>query len=263
MLLAGLYSDDCSPVLRWLKDAQPEVCAQCVLESGAAIADRETLFRELHDAWLPRLTDVEREPRPEARAAIGRALGRLGLDDRKGVGLDANGLPDIDWVTIPAGDFVYQDGERRRLDGFRIARYPVTNAQFRAFLDADDGYRDHRWWRGLTEPDRDPKQPSWDIANDPRETVSWFEAMAFCAWLSHRTGLAIRLPAELEWERAAPTVGCIPGVASTSQAGPISRKQGMISVNTRCSGPAPSASIRRAPLRTVCWTSRAIFGNGV
>ena len=238
MLLAGLYSDDCSPVLRWLKDAQPEVCAQCVLESGAAIADRETLFRELHDAWLPRLTDVEREPRPEARAAIGRALGRLGLDDRKGVGLDANGLPDIDWVTIPAGDFVYQDGERRRLDGFRIARYPVTNAQFRAFLDADDGYRDHRWWRGLTEPDRDPKQPSWDIANDPRETVSWFEAMAFCAWLSHRTGLAIRLPAELEWERAAPTVGCIPGVASTSQAGPISRKQGMISVNTRCSGTA-------------------------
>lgn len=203
VLLAGLYSDDCAPVLRWLEDAQPEVCAQCVLESGAAIADREALFRELHDAWLPRLTDVDREPLPEARAAIGRALGRLGLDDRRGVGLDANGLPEIDWATIPGGEFIYQDGERRRLDGFRIARYPVTNAQFRAFLEADDGYRDERWWRGLTEPFRHPEQPRWDIANNPRETVSWSEAMALCAWLSHKTGLAVRLPTEWEWERAA------------------------------------------------------------
>jgi len=203
VLLAGLYSEDCTPVLRWLKDAQPEVAAQCVLESGAEIDDREALFRELHDAWLPRLTDVEQEPQPEARAAIGRALGRLGLDDRKGVDLDANGLPDIDWVTVPGGEFIYQDGERRRTESFRIARYPVTNAQFRAFLEADDGYRDERWWRDLAHPARSPRQPWWDIPNHPREMVSWFEAMGFCAWLSDKTGLEVRLPTEWEWERAA------------------------------------------------------------
>jgi hypothetical protein len=46
VLLAGLYSEDCAPVARWLRDAQPEVAAQCVLESGAEIDDRHALFRE-------------------------------------------------------------------------------------------------------------------------------------------------------------------------------------------------------------------------
>jgi hypothetical protein len=203
VLLAGLRTDDCTPVIRWLRDAQPEVAAQCILESGAALLDRAALYRELHDAWLPRLTDIEREPAPEARAAIGRALGRLGLDDRKGVGLNPEGLPDIDWVEIPGGEFIYQEGERRTGETFRIARDPVTHAQFQAFLDAEDGYANDRWWVGLDVPDRNPAQAGWPISNHPRETVSWFEAMAFCAWLSHRLGKEIRLPTEWEWERAA------------------------------------------------------------
>jgi formylglycine-generating enzyme required for sulfatase activity len=33
--------------------------------------------------------------------------------------------------------------------------------------------------------------------------VSWYEAVAFCAWLSAKTGEAIRLPTEQEWQRAA------------------------------------------------------------
>ncbi|MEJ2389456.1 MAG: SUMF1/EgtB/PvdO family nonheme iron enzyme, partial [Chromatiaceae bacterium] len=203
VLLAGLHSDDCTPVIRWLRDAQPEVAAQCIRESGAMLADRDALYGELHEAWLPRLTDIEQEPAPEARAAVGRALGRLGLDDRKGVGLTPDGLPDIDWVEIPGGEFVYQDGERRTCEAFRIGRYPITHAQFQAFLDAQDGYSNDRWWAGFEDPDRTPEEASWPIANHPRETVGWFEATAFCAWLSHRLGLHIRLPTEWEWERAA------------------------------------------------------------
>ena len=34
VLLAGLYNDDCTPVVDWLKDAQPEVAARCIAESG-------------------------------------------------------------------------------------------------------------------------------------------------------------------------------------------------------------------------------------
>ncbi|WP_156427941.1 SUMF1/EgtB/PvdO family nonheme iron enzyme, partial [Thiohalocapsa sp. ML1] len=216
VLLAGLYSDDCWPVLDWLKDAQPEVAARCILESGAALPqtsgqpdrpdDPLVLLRE---RWLPRLTDIEHDPVPEARAAIGRALGLLGLDDRPGVGLRADGLPDIAWVDMPAGEFLYGDKpERRRCDAFAIARYPITHAQFQAFLDAEDGYDDERWWQGLSDPDRDHRPARWPIANHPRETVSWFDAMAFCRWLTHRLGAElngriVRLPTEWEWERAA------------------------------------------------------------
>jgi hypothetical protein len=153
VLLAGLYPQDCTPVICWLRDAQPEVAAQCLAEGGAEVADRPALLQELRIAWLRRLTDLDTEPAPEAHAAVGRALGRLGLDDRPGVGLTPAGLPDIDWVPIPGGDFLYQDGERRRIDPFRIARYPVTNALWQAFLDAPDGYRDDRWWAGLDDPD--------------------------------------------------------------------------------------------------------------
>ena len=40
-------------------------------------------------------------------------------------------------------------------------------------------------------------------ANHPRETVSWFEAMAFCAWLSDRLEKTISLPTEWQWQQAA------------------------------------------------------------
>ena len=167
VLLAGLFPEDCAPVIRWLADAQPEVAAQCLLESGAEIADQNALFAELRAAWLPRLADTEREPEPQARAAVGRALGRLNLDNRKGVGVDARGVPDIDWVEVPAGDFVYQDGERRSLETFWIGRYPITNAQFDAFIQ-DRGYEEDRWWRGLSEHIRAPEAPGWSLANHPQ-----------------------------------------------------------------------------------------------
>ena len=40
-------------------------------------------------------------------------------------------------------------------------------------------------------------------ANHPRESVSWYQAVAFCRWLSHHLNLEIRLPHEEEWEVAA------------------------------------------------------------
>lgn len=35
------------------------------------------------------------------------------------------------------------------------------------------------------------------------EQVSWYEALAFCRWLSARTSLNISLPTEQQWEKAA------------------------------------------------------------
>jgi formylglycine-generating enzyme required for sulfatase activity len=211
VLLAGLYAADCTPVVEWLLQAQPEVAAQCILRSGAQLTDA-TLLR-LRQAWRPRLTNIEDDPEPEARAAVGRALGSLTLgglplDDRPGVGLCFDGqcrqVPDIDWVEVPAGAFRYGEKQQTiKLPAFHIARYPVTNSQFRCFIDDPQGYADDRWWQGLAGRTERPAESRWDHANHPRETVSWFEAMAFCRWLSQMLGYEIRLPSEQEWEKAA------------------------------------------------------------
>ena len=146
---------------------------------------------------------------PPARAHLWRTLGRLGLDNRPGVGVQA-GLPDIDWVTVPAGIFAYGDEEAKTLtlDAFSIARYPVTNAQYQCFID-DGGYDNAAWWQGLQRMELE--RPSWSEANQPRETVSWYEATAFCRWLGStlhernllKNGEQVRLPTEQEWEKAA------------------------------------------------------------
>jgi hypothetical protein len=163
-------------ILHWLAEQRSETAALCSPEFGLRL-----------------MTDIELEPRPEVRAAMGRALGTLGLDTRMGVGVKV-GVPDIDWVLIR--------GEREK-DTFHMSRYPVTNAQYEAFLGAEDGYRQDRWWDAQAVSYRRPAEPEWREPNHPRETVSWYEAMAFCEWLSYRLGYQVRLPSEREWERAA------------------------------------------------------------
>ncbi|MGH7703875.1 MAG: SUMF1/EgtB/PvdO family nonheme iron enzyme [Gemmatimonadales bacterium] len=159
---------------------------------------------------------------PPRRLAIGDELERLG-DPRPGVGLRRDGRPDIDWVEIGAGLSIYQDGHERELPAFWISRYPITNRQFQSFVDAG-GYEPGRgrgmlkrarealgltsrageWWKGLKQPEPEPSR--WSQGNRPRTGVDWYEAVAFTRWLSARWGLpegAIRLPAEVEWEKAA------------------------------------------------------------
>ena len=81
-----------------------------------------------------------------------------------------------------------------------MARYPVTNAQYKTFIDAG-GYSDEQWWQGLVRPE--PQASRWPQDNRPKTDVNWYEAMAFSRWLSAQLGYDVRLPAEEEWERAA------------------------------------------------------------
>lgn len=140
------------------------------------------------------------------RLKIGQYLAALG-DPRPGVGLKADGSPDIKWIETPGGE-VKLEGVDRDLNvkRFRIAQYPVTNVQFDAFSMAEDGYRNEEWWRDIEKQSSRPNDPSWQEANYPRERVSWYDAIAFCRWLSAKTGTNIRLPTEWEWQQAA-TVG--------------------------------------------------------
>jgi hypothetical protein len=135
------------------------------------------------------------------RLLIGQKLAEFG-DPRPGVGLRPDGMPDIAWVDIPEGQVKLEDIDHVfEVRPFRMAKYPVTNQQFEAFLKAEDGYRNEEWWRDI-EHDQ-AAQPSWQEDNSPREMVSWYEAVAFCRWLSAKTGTSIRLPTEWEWQQAA------------------------------------------------------------
>ena len=157
------------------------------------------------------------------RAEAGRTLARLG-DPRAGVGLRPDGLPDIAWCDVPAGEFLMgntketdkdaRDSEmpqqRLWLDRFLISKYPVTNAQFDVFVQ-DGGYT-VRWrecwtkagWQWKADRDEpDMMGGAFDLPNHPAVMVTWYEAVAFSNWLGRKLGRPVALPSEAQWERAA------------------------------------------------------------
>lgn len=138
----------------------------------------------------------------EARAALAERLAVVG-DSRRGVGL-LNGLPDIDWCGIDGGE-VTIEGRRQIVAPFLIARYPVTIAQFRAFVE--DCFQGGRWHLpvGFEEefPHQDPPRHFASGDSHGAGGVSWHDASAFCHWLGTRLKVEIRLPTEAEWQLAA------------------------------------------------------------
>ena len=129
------------------------------------------------------------------------------------MGLRADLLPDIDWVEIPKvdpqthkGEWAYQNKKHKPLETFWIARYPVTYAQYRAFLEAKEGFANPEWWRGLAAPDghRDaPGEQRFPYWNHPAERVSWYDAVAFCRWLTAKVKAQVEAQAA-GWERLLP-----------------------------------------------------------
>ncbi|MEM7127858.1 MAG: SUMF1/EgtB/PvdO family nonheme iron enzyme [Chloroflexota bacterium] len=161
---------------------------------------------------------------PIERAEAGTALGQLG-DPRPGVDLK-KGLPDIDWVPIEAGPFIMGTDPEKDHRGlsrerpqfscthitkpYQISRYPITVAQYGAFIRAG-GYQEPSFWteagwqwRQMEELEGPQSNMSvFQTPNHPQIGVSWYEAMAFCRWLSQELDRPITLPSEAHWERAA------------------------------------------------------------
>ena len=80
------------------------------------------------------------------------------------------------------------------LSEYFIGKYPVTNAEYQAFV-RDIGHRLPHDWGGEDYPEGKGDYPVVE--------VSWFDAVAYCQWLSEMTGQTYRLPTEAEWEKAA------------------------------------------------------------
>ena len=137
VLLAGILPD-MAKFVEALLPVNPPLAARCIAESGDVRPGGATI-----DEVQGRLVEIATSltaPVMERNAA-GNALNYLG-DPRPGVGLREDGLPDIIWCKVPAGEFI--SGTRQKshtvsLPAFAISKYPITNVQYQAFVE-NGGY---------------------------------------------------------------------------------------------------------------------------
>jgi formylglycine-generating enzyme required for sulfatase activity len=283
ILACGLMHDP-AEFIEAVRLQNPVLAGRCIDEGG--IARPETIVARVRADLLRDLYDPLVHLR--ARLQAGFLLGRVG-DPRfepkiiKGTKII---LPEM--VYVPSGNYVIgstdenvdaHDNEKPlhtvELSSFEIGRWPVTNAEYACFIEAN-GYKDEQYWKtelarrwlrgeniaggplsyymdfwkqarankdwktqfevtGIYTPEqlktleyisgldeeglkqeisklfanKSREQPQWwgdPDRNNPSQPVvglTWFEAYAYCVWLSKVTGQMFRLPTEAEWEAAA------------------------------------------------------------
>ena len=220
ILLAGMVPD-LGGFVAELLPVHPVLAARCIAESGG-VTPAPAPIRAVRERLARIATDPTASVRE--RAATGDALNAVG-DERRGVGLRPDGVPNIEWCDVPAGAFTmgntkqtdemaFDDEEPQHSEpmprAYRISKYPVTNSQFAAFV-ADGGYTE-KWRRCWTDAgwkekgDRSEPEKwggAYDLPNHPAVLISWYEAAAFCNWLSEKLGHRVGLPTEAQWEKAA------------------------------------------------------------
>ncbi|MCP4694065.1 MAG: SUMF1/EgtB/PvdO family nonheme iron enzyme, partial [Desulfobacterales bacterium] len=197
------------------------LAGEVIREMGTIRLQDSQLGKEMLNRIRKRLADLLSLGRlaPRERADAGNTLAALG---------DPRDFDEL--VTVSAGPFLMgsdesdksADGDEKpqhtvTLPEFKIGKYPVTQGQFEAFIQAG-GYEERQYWLDdgwawkIEEEWTGPDQYGipFDLPNHPVIGVSWYEATAYCRWL---TGVwraegkiianeAVRLPTEAEWEKA-------------------------------------------------------------
>lgn len=174
------------------------------------------VWRTREQAFLDVLADPQQQADLDCRRAVGEMLGHLG---------DPRLVDENRWVEVPAGPFRMGSDKglshekpirEVQVSAFRIQRWQVTVGEFQHFV-VGMGYADEALWS--TEgwqwrTSNDVVEPAhWEMQlrrphNVPVAFVSWWEAQAYCRWLTNQArdlkqGHEIRLPTEAEWEKAA------------------------------------------------------------
>lgn len=207
-------------VVEGLAAAENGAPAEAAVLAGEAALDAlpDGITRQSAAKVIEALVPAMQNPaaKPDLRRRAGLALGRLGWKP-----------DDLDtFVEIQPGKFIA--GSDHEIDNpkreeeikhpYWVAKYPVTNLQFERFMRAG-GYENREWWSkdgwDWKTKKRRNEPAYWDnraLANPifPVVGVTWFEAQAYSRWLNRQPlgfdlpqGYAVRLPTELEWERAA------------------------------------------------------------
>lgn len=108
-------------------------------------------------------------------------------------------LPEM--VRIPGGTFQMGSNTGQAdekpihsvtLGSFSMSKYEVTVGQYESYCKDS----------GKPMPDAPSYNTKWSRKDHPVVNVSWKDAMAYCKWLSKKTGKSYDLPTEAEWEYA-------------------------------------------------------------
>lgn len=172
------------------------------------IRDHQTAVKLIKQADSTELTEAElKKLKKELRPLlIASNIEQIDLDKVK---LETPPLP-FEPETTPIGkgpflmgnppgkdvpDSETPQGEIYLLD-YAIGTYPVTNEQYAEYIRHTKRLiAPEAGWEGQTPP---PGRDKYPVAG-----VTWYEALAYCAWLSERTGRSYTLPSEAQWEKAA------------------------------------------------------------
>jgi formylglycine-generating enzyme required for sulfatase activity len=144
----------------------------------------------------------------ESKRAIAQVVKHLSIIKFAPGGHVSYTFGEMEFVEVPAGKFMMGSSNQdepaedempqHTVDlpyDYFMARFPVTNAQYAAYVNA----------KGIIHP-----VSGWEKKGDhPVVNVSWNDAIAYCQWLNDLRrielplGVVLRLPSEAEWEKAA------------------------------------------------------------
>jgi formylglycine-generating enzyme required for sulfatase activity len=202
---------DPNDVTRWEVDAglQRSLAGEAVviplLVLGAGIPKQEELPESLWGLLKKNVVRLRNYPDfnqdigtllRDIRLALGYGSGDIDIEPYEPETIQL--LAGLFWMGSPPGENIpiYETPRHQvELPAFRIGKYPVTNKQFEVFV---------------TETHLEvPRQMGWEGQTFPRGResfpvigVTWYEALAYCEWLSRRTKRSYSLPSEAQWEKA-------------------------------------------------------------
>lgn len=160
----------------WLSKRQNDVEAKTLL--------CESYYRQAKQAF-------DTKQYPTANVAL-QTLLKLDAGYRDAAGLArrvAWSLLNLEFIKIPNGKFIYGENKQQvQLEDFWISKTPITNAQYKAFVDATGYQKPQHWGNGRAPAGKE---------QHPVTYVSWEDAQAFCRWAG------VQLPGERQWEKAA------------------------------------------------------------